>query len=36
MDEETLEPQIENVMNNFMQCSHMMFGPRGLYGVSYK
>jgi hypothetical protein len=35
-DKETLMPTLENIMNNDMQCSMMMFGKRVKYGVTYK
>ena len=33
---ETMEPTLENVMYNTMDCSHMMFGTKVRYGISYK
>ena len=36
INQETLMPEIENVMNNFMNCSIMMFGALGKYGITYK
>lgn len=36
IDQETFMPEIENVMNNFMNCSMMMFGAKGIYGITYK
>ena len=36
INQETLEPEPENVMYNFMECSTLMFGPKVRYGVSYK
>ena len=36
IDEKTLEPTLENVMYNFMQCSQMMFGPRVRFSITYK
>jgi hypothetical protein len=36
IDEETLEPTLENVMYNYMTCSTMMFGKRVRYGITYK
>jgi hypothetical protein len=36
MDMETYEIRLENVMNNFMNCSIMMFGAKVKYGVTYK
>lgn len=29
-------PKLENCMNNFMQCSQMMFGTRVRYGITFK
>lgn len=36
IDKETCVPRLENVMNNFMQCSQMMFGTKVRYGITYK
>lgn len=36
IDKETFEPNLENVMYNFMGCSQMMFGTRVRYGITYK
>ena len=36
IDLETYEVQLENVMNNFMNCSVMMFGAKVKYCVTYK
>jgi len=36
IDKETFMPQLENVMNNFMQCSSLMFGARVRYGIAFK
>ena len=36
IDMETYEVKVENVMNNFMNCSIMMFGPAVKYGLTYK
>ena len=36
VDHETLEPKLENVMQNFMNCSQMMFGKKVKYGITYK
>ena len=36
IDKETLMPNLENVMNNYMKCSQMMFGSRVKYGIAYK
>ena len=36
MDSETLMPILENVMNNYMKCSQMMFGSKVKYGITYK
>ena len=33
---ETYEPILENVMNNFMSCTQMMFGSRAKYCITYK
>ena len=32
----TYEVTLENQMNNFMNCSIMMFGPKVKYGITYK
>ena len=29
-------PELENVMNNDMKCSEMMFGSQVKYGITYK
>jgi hypothetical protein len=36
LDDHTFKPIIRNVMNNFMNCSIMMFGPKVKYGITYK
>jgi hypothetical protein len=36
IDQETFIPTLENCMNNFMQCSQMMFGTRVRYGITFK
>jgi len=36
IDKETLMPQFENVMNNYMKCLQMMIGPKVKYCVTYK
>ena len=36
INEETLEPLLENVMYNYMGCSTMMFGSKVRYGITYK
>ena len=36
IDKETFLPILEHCMYNFMGCSHMMFGPRSLYSITYK
>ena len=36
IDKETLMPTLENVMNNYMKCSVMMFGSKVRYGVTFK
>lgn len=36
MDPDTDEPILSNVMNNFMDCSIMMFGSIGKYAITYK
>lgn len=36
INKQTFMPELENVMNNFIQCSTIMFGPRVRYGVAYK
>lgn len=36
IDKQTFEPQLENVMYNYMKCTQMMFGKRVRYGITYK
>ena len=36
IDRKTLMPELENVMQNFMNCSQMMFGKAVRYGITYK
>jgi hypothetical protein len=36
INKETLEPDLENVMYNYMACSQMMFGRKVRNGVTYK
>ena len=36
IDFETWMPTLENVMDNFMNCSIMMFGPKVKYGITFK
>ena len=36
IDPETLEPNLENVMFNYMNCTQMMFGSKVKYGITYK
>jgi hypothetical protein len=36
IDMETYEAVMENVMNNFMNCSIMMFGKKVKYGITFK
>jgi hypothetical protein len=36
IDQATLEPSLENMMFNFMNCSQMMFGRRVKYCITYK
>lgn len=36
IDKETLIPELENCMFNFMKCSMMMIGPAKRYSVCYK
>jgi hypothetical protein len=36
MNSETLLPELENVMYNFMNCNQMMIGSMRRYGISYK
>jgi hypothetical protein len=36
IDNETLEPELENVMFNYMDCAQMMIGPKNRYCVTYK
>ena len=33
---DTLMPELENVMHNYMNCNQMMFGSRVRYGITYK
>ena len=36
IDKDTLQPIMENVMFNFMNCNQMMFGSKVKYSVTYK
>jgi hypothetical protein len=36
IDKETFEPDLENVMYNYMKCTQCMFGKRVRYGITYK
>lgn len=36
IDSRTLEPRLENVMNNFMQCNHMCIGRLNKFCVTYR
>ena len=36
IDYETLEPTLENVMFNFMECDQMMFGSQRKFCITYK
>jgi len=36
VDKDTFKPTLENCMNNFMNCSMMMFGKMVRYGITYK
>lgn len=36
IDKETLWPELDNVMYNYMNCNQMMFGSKVRYGVTYK
>lgn len=36
IDPVTYEPELENVMYNFMGCNQMMFGSKVKYGITYK
>lgn len=36
IDQETLEPILENVMYNYMNCTQMMFGSKVRYCITYK
>lgn len=36
IDKITFEPSLENVMNNFMKCSQMMFGAKVRNCVTFK
>lgn len=36
INEETLMPELENVMINFMRATQMMFGPAKKFGITYR
>ena len=36
VDADTLEPTLENVINNFMSCNRMMFGSKVKYCITFK
>ena len=36
IDPKTCMPKLENIMNNFMNCSQMMFGSKVRYCITYK
>ena len=36
IDPVTFEPTLENVMNNFMNCTQMLFGSKVKYGITFK
>lgn len=36
IDQESLEPVLENVIDNYMDCNQLMFGPEEKYGITYK
>jgi len=36
IDEKTLIPQLDFVMYNFMDCTHMLFGSWSKYCITYK
>ena len=36
IDPETLKPQLDNVMYNYMNCNQMMFGSKVRYCITYK
>ena len=36
IEQETLEPILENVMYNYMNCTQTMFGSKVNYGITYK
>ena len=36
IDPRTFEPELENVMENFMGCTMMMFGSKVRYCITYK
>jgi len=36
IDPVTFEPELENVINNFMNCTTMMFGSKVKYGITFK
>jgi len=35
MNKETLEPELENVMSNYLGCSQILFGKKVKYCVTY-
>ena len=35
-NKKTLQPTLENVMYNYMNCSQMMFGAKVRYGITFK
>ena len=36
INKKTFEPELENVMYNYMKCTQMMFGKRVRYGITFK
>ena len=36
IDQDTLEPKLENAMFNYMNCTQMMFGAKVRYCITYK
>ena len=36
IDPVTFEPELENVINNFMNCTQMLFGSKVKYGITFK
>lgn len=36
IDKKSFEPELENVMYNYMNCAVMMFGPLVRFAITYK